>query len=380
MSASDHHLSTPADLSRQLAERAEAVCRHYLPGGRIDGRVWRCGSVGGEAGDSLYVYVAGRRRGRWEDAARPGEHGDMLDLIRAARGFGGLGEAFSEARRFLGGAAAAVAPTVPAGTAGADPRKVRGLLRHGRGITDDDPSGRYLRARGLDPADARLSGVRFRPDAWAVVDGRRAVLPALLAPVRTAAQGEAAAVHVVFLTEAGLKSPVGKRTRGAPGTGAVWFPAGRSPRHVVLTEGVEDALSVVRVLTPAAREVTTVAASLSAARIARVELPPAAVSVTLIQDADPAGEAAWTALRKERAGTGLRIPQIRLQAGPERRSAGTWRGGLPGADHGSDRGGVATTTAPLRMSGAGPSHVPARLRGRKVGKGSGGRTQQGDDP
>ena len=87
----------------------------------------------------------------------------------------------------------------------------------------------------------------------------------------------------------------------------MWFPARRVARHVVLVEGIEDALSVVRVLTSAERGVTAVAASLSAARIARVGLPPEAVSVTLIQDADRAGEEAWAALRKGRAGSGLRI-------------------------------------------------------------------------
>ena len=109
------------------------------------------------------------------------------------------------------------------------------------------------------------------------------------------------------LTEEGTKSPVGKRTRGAPGAGAVWFPARRIPRHVVLTEGIEDVLSVVRVLAPAEREVAAVAAGLSASRIARVGLPPEAVSVTPIRDADRAGEAAWEVLRQGRAGTGLRV-------------------------------------------------------------------------
>ena len=106
--------------------------------------------------------------------------------------------------------------------AGADPRKVQALLRHGRGITADDPGGRCLLARGLDPADAR-----------AVVGGTRAVLPALLA----AARGGAEAVRVVFLTAGDAKSPVGKRTRGVLGMRAVWIPAIRIPRHVVLTEG-----------------------------------------------------------------------------------------------------------------------------------------------
>ena len=137
-----------------------------------------------------------------------------------------------------------------------------------------------------------------------MVDGTRLELPALEAQVRTA-EGELTAVHRIFLTEAGAKSPVGRRSRGRLRDGAVWIPAGRSPRHVVLTEGVEDALSVVRVLTGPEREVTTVAASLSASRVARVGLPAEAVSVTLIQDADPAGEAAWKALRRTHDGGGL---------------------------------------------------------------------------
>ncbi|MBI5136850.1 MAG: hypothetical protein HZA24_05875, partial [Nitrospirae bacterium] len=43
----------------RLAERAETVAAHLLPNGRRDGHEWRCGSVRGEAGNSLAVHLSG---------------------------------------------------------------------------------------------------------------------------------------------------------------------------------------------------------------------------------------------------------------------------------------------------------------------------------
>ena len=49
--------SVAADLAQRLAERAEAVCHHYLPNGVRRGRYWIVGDVSGAKGRSLYVRL-----------------------------------------------------------------------------------------------------------------------------------------------------------------------------------------------------------------------------------------------------------------------------------------------------------------------------------
>ena len=46
-----------AELSERLAQSAQAVCRHYLPAGRREGRYWMVGDVAGTPGRSLYVRL-----------------------------------------------------------------------------------------------------------------------------------------------------------------------------------------------------------------------------------------------------------------------------------------------------------------------------------
>ncbi len=61
-----------------LAERAEAVCRQYLPHGRRQGRYWVAGDLDGARGRSLYVRLRGPGTpGKWTDAAE-GTHGDLI--------------------------------------------------------------------------------------------------------------------------------------------------------------------------------------------------------------------------------------------------------------------------------------------------------------
>jgi hypothetical protein len=73
------------ELTRRLAENAEAVCRHYLSNGRRVGRYWIVGDARNTPGRSMFVRLNGYRfgkgaPGKWTDAAN-GEHGDLLDLI-----------------------------------------------------------------------------------------------------------------------------------------------------------------------------------------------------------------------------------------------------------------------------------------------------------
>ena len=83
-------MESPArNLSRGLAEHAEAVCKHYLSNGRRCGNYWIVGDVNNHAGRSLYVRLKGPlsgkgARGKWTDAAT-GENGDLLDLIAARK-------------------------------------------------------------------------------------------------------------------------------------------------------------------------------------------------------------------------------------------------------------------------------------------------------
>src|SRR3954471_15942499 len=97
--------SPAADLARQLAECAEAVCRAYLSNGRRCGRYWRVGDVANRPGRSLYVRLHGPTSGigaagHWTDGAT-GEHGDRPDLIRLACSLRGLREAIAEGGAFL---------------------------------------------------------------------------------------------------------------------------------------------------------------------------------------------------------------------------------------------------------------------------------------
>jgi hypothetical protein len=61
-----------AELSERLAQNVQAVCRHYLPAGRREGRYWMVGDVAGTPGRSLYVRLFETERGaigNWVDAA-----------------------------------------------------------------------------------------------------------------------------------------------------------------------------------------------------------------------------------------------------------------------------------------------------------------------
>ena len=96
------------DLAQMLNQRIEALCRALLPGGVKDGFYWRCGSLGGEAGDSLGVHLGGRRQGMWVDfnghtfGAKDGLAGDALDLVARVKFGGNRGDAIRWAKDWLG--------------------------------------------------------------------------------------------------------------------------------------------------------------------------------------------------------------------------------------------------------------------------------------
>ena len=287
---------TVSDLARRLAENAEAVCRHYLSNGRRAGDYWRAGDVRNTPGRSLYVRLRGPSAGKgaagkWTDAAT-GEHGDLLDLIRAARGLHAMGDVLDEAHRFLGLArpAAAPLPSSPART----PDAVQRLWARSKPIAGTLAE-TYLQARGIDTAGHGLTALRFHPHCFYRsdpdgTDKARTAWPALIAAV-THTDGEIAGLQRSWLDPAGGgKAPVAtpRRALGHLLGNAVRF--GTACDVMAAGEGIETVLSLRRIL-PA----LPMAAALSAGHLAAFLPPPGLRRLYIIRDNDPAGH--WAADR-----------------------------------------------------------------------------------
>lgn len=88
------------EISKLLADRALEVSEYLLPNGRKKGPEWRCGSIHGDAGDSLGVHLTGNKAGVWSDFAS-GAKGDLIDLWMAVRGCS-LVDALKDAADYLG--------------------------------------------------------------------------------------------------------------------------------------------------------------------------------------------------------------------------------------------------------------------------------------
>ena len=89
------------EVKQMLAQRAEEVCRHLLPGGkRIQGE-WAIGDVRGNPGKSLKVVLAGPKIGQWADFASVEKGSNLLELWIVCRNLD-FREALTEAKDFLG--------------------------------------------------------------------------------------------------------------------------------------------------------------------------------------------------------------------------------------------------------------------------------------
>ena len=161
-------------VSALLAQRAEAVCRKYLPHGKKQGRYWCAGDARGARGRSLFVRLSPPGTpGKWTDAAT-GEHGDLLDLVQLASGAPTLREALAEARRFL--AQPATAPRNPDRDTYDHTAAARNLWDR-CGPIDGSHAETYLKARAIHrcrfPALRFHPTLAFRPDAGGWRRGHR---------------------------------------------------------------------------------------------------------------------------------------------------------------------------------------------------------------
>ena len=281
-------MSAASALAAALGDRAEEVCRRYLPHGRNQGRYWTAGDIRGAKGRSLFVRLAPPGvPGKWTDGAT-GEHGDLLDLIRIASGLGSLRAALAEARVFL-----AMPPILTPD----DPRTydrteaARSLWRRCRSI-DGTHAEAYLRARAIH--HCRFPALRFHP-ALFYRDGagvRR--LPALVAAV-IGVDGNIAGVHRTWLDPLlAAKAPVARPRK------ALGHVYGRAVHFgepfagtLLVGEGIETVLSLVTAFPD-----TIAAAALSAGSLGAFTPPPGVSRLMIARDNDPEGERAAHRLQR----------------------------------------------------------------------------------
>ena len=306
-------------IARDLAGQAERLCRRYLSNGRREGNYWQVGDVRNTPGRSLYVRLRDSpdgtgRAGKWTDA-ESGEHGDLLDIIRASTPTGTLAEALAEARRFLSLPVHAD-PSGMQATPGASmrsPGAARRLLAICKSISGTQVE-TYLRGRGI-PQMSGLKALHFHPRCWY----RRSVddcgdvpsaMPAMIAAVTDIA-GNITGVHRTWLTSDGSdKAPVAypRRAMGHLLGHGVRF--GIAAPVMAAGEGIETTLSLY-----AAMPTLPSIAALSSAHLAALIFPPSLRRLYVAREPDPAGRKASATLMHRARQFGIDVRPLDSQLG-----------------------------------------------------------------
>ena len=285
-----------SELANRLAQNAEAVCRYYLSSGHRAGNYWIVGDVANSKGGSLYVRLTGPRAGKWVDAAT-GQFGDLLDLIREARGLADFRGVAEEARCFLSlpqpqpvllhwneaGGLASVHRSAK--------ERAQRLFRTTQALGGTLADG-YLRQRSILRASVHPA-LRFHPSCFYrdLTTGQTTSYPALIAAV-TDQTGAITGVHRTWLDPDGdgkAKVEDPRRALGSLlGNGVRFhFPVASSVRVIAAGEGLESILSLSQVMPDMA-----MVAALSANHLAAFQLPRECLRLYIAADADAAGRRA----------------------------------------------------------------------------------------
>ncbi|MFU0504863.1 DUF7146 domain-containing protein [Pseudaminobacter sp. NGMCC 1.201702] len=300
---------TASELADRLTRDAEAVCRHYLSNGHRAGNYWVVGDVANNVGRSLYVHLAGPRKGRWTDAAT-GQYGDLLDLVREACGLGDFRDIADEARRFLSepqpkpsSSRSGDTPDYPLGNRPASER-ARRLLRMTQPLVGTLADS-YLRQRAILRASLHPA-LRFHPSCYYrdLVTGRTTSYPALIAAV-TDPVGAVTGVHRTWLDPDGYgkaKVHTPRRALGGLLGNAVRFdfPVHGPVPVMAAGEGLESMLSLVAVM-PGMPMVS----ALTANHLAAFRLPAGCLRLYIAADADAAGRNGIEALSRRAQSLGV---------------------------------------------------------------------------
>jgi hypothetical protein len=295
---------SPHDLARRLADRAEAVCRHYLSNGRRQGNYWLVGDVRNAPGRSMFVRLSASAKGaagKWTDGAT-GEHGDLLDVIRESCGLVDFKDVADEARAFLALPRPEPEPSKrrAAPAAAGSPEAARRLFAMAQPISGTLVEA-YLRKRGITALHGTASlrhhpRCYYRPDEHSPTE----TWPAMIAQV-TDLDGKLTGVHRTWLALDGTgKAPIDtpRRAMGELLGRAVRFGV---PGDVMAAgEGIETILSLRCVLPEMA-----MAAALSAVHLAAILFPETLRRLYIVRDNDPAGDGARDSLINRAAEAGI---------------------------------------------------------------------------
>lgn len=299
------------ELSERLAQNVQAVCRHYLPAGRREGRYWMVGDVSGAPGRSLYVRLFETERGRignWVDAAT-GEHGDLVDLIRLNQRHGRLSETIDEAEKFL-----SLPPSTkvdPCRKANPPPARVGSPTAARRLFAASKPlvgsfAAAYFVARGITRI-GDLVALRFHPRCYYRsneddLPGTPGSFPALIAAV-TDCDGAQTGAHRTWLdpsnsAKAAVASP--RRAMGNILGHAIRF--GLAEDIMVAGEGIETVLSLREVV-----PTIPMIAATSSAHLAAIQFPPSLRRLFVARDRDKAGDDAFALLSDRSQAAGIEL-------------------------------------------------------------------------
>lgn len=292
-----------SEIARRLAERANDVCRLYLPNGKRVGDYWIVGDARGAKGRSLFVRLVGPpsgkgAAGKWQDAAT-GDHGDLLDLIAAACRFKNHRDARDEARRFLN--RSSPHPFLTTGRIHRDRTQAAQRLFNASQPIAGTLAEAYLGSRGI-PDVAGLGALRFHPRCTyrEQADARPEPWPAIIAAVKND-DGVVTGVLRTWLARDGRsKAPLAapRKALGSLAGNAVRF--GDTQDILIVGEGIETVLSVRSVL-----PFMPFAAALSAQHLSMFRVPSKVMRLYIAVDRDDAGFRAADVLRRRAIEAGV---------------------------------------------------------------------------
>mgnify|MGYP003113582388 FL=1 len=299
-----------ADLSADLADRAESFCRQYFPEGRKQGNYWQVGDTSGAKGQSLAIRLqaeSGRKAGSWQDFAT-GQYGDLIDLLHERLGSVTLKETLREARSFLGDAPCPAVSHAARNVERPDAASSKRIARARKLFAAGKPvlgtlAATYLQGRGITRLGPAL---RYHPQVFLRhgEDDRdpphRA--PALLAKISDN-RGQITGCARVFLNPstgglAAIESP--KRILGQLHGHAIRFWSGSPRADLIVGEGLENTLSVGTALPE-----FDLASCLTATHLSLFIPPPGIKRICIARDNDEAGRNASNVLRNQLKSHGI---------------------------------------------------------------------------